>query len=49
VPLLALRLPESVGLCAATQRRNLVAALFQNGLAPSTVLLWTIMLQSADY
>jgi hypothetical protein len=40
VPLLALRLPESVALRAATRRHNLVVALFQNGLAPSTVLLW---------
>jgi AAHS family 4-hydroxybenzoate transporter-like MFS transporter len=46
VPLLALRLPESVALRAATRRRNLVAALFQNGLAPSTVLLWAINLLS---
>jgi MFS transporter, AAHS family, 4-hydroxybenzoate transporter len=46
MPLLALRLPESVALRAATRRRNLVAALFQNGLAPSTVLLWAINLLS---
>ena len=46
MPLLALRLPELVALRAATRRRNLVAALFQNGLAPSTVLLWAINLLS---
>jgi MFS transporter, AAHS family, 4-hydroxybenzoate transporter len=46
VPLLAQWLPESVALRAATRRRNLVAALFQNGLAPSTVLLWAINLLS---
>lgn len=46
VPLLALKLPESVALRAATRRHNLVAALFQNGLAPSTVLLWAINLLS---
>ena len=46
MPLLALRLPESVALRVATRRRNLVAALFQNGLAPSTVLLWAINLLS---
>jgi MFS transporter, AAHS family, 4-hydroxybenzoate transporter len=46
VPLLALRLPESVALRAATRRHNLVAALFQNGLAPCTALLWAINLLS---
>lgn len=40
VPLLTLRLPESVALHSATRRNNLVRALFQNGLAPRTVLLW---------
>jgi len=44
VPLLALRLPESVALRTATRRHNLVAALFQNGLAPTTALLWAINL-----
>ena len=44
VPLLALRLPESVALRAATRRYNLVMALFENGLAPITVLLWAINL-----
>ncbi len=44
VPLLALRLPESVALRTATRRHNLVAALFQDGLAPSTALLWAINL-----
>jgi len=42
VPLLALWLPESIALRTASQPRNLAAALFQNGLAPSTVLLWAI-------
>ena len=46
VPLLALQLPELVALRATTRWRNLVAALFQNGLAPSTVLLWAINLLS---
>jgi AAHS family 4-hydroxybenzoate transporter-like MFS transporter len=45
-PLLALWLPESVALHAGTRRHNLVAALFQNGLWPSTLLLWTINLLS---
>ncbi len=36
VPLLTLLLPESVALHSATRRRNLVRALFQNGLAPRT-------------
>jgi MFS transporter, AAHS family, 4-hydroxybenzoate transporter len=44
VPLLALRLPESVALQAATRRHHLVRALFQNELAPITVLLWAINL-----
>jgi AAHS family 4-hydroxybenzoate transporter-like MFS transporter len=44
VPLLALRLPESAALRAATRRYNLVVALFENGLAPITVLLWAINL-----
>jgi MFS transporter, AAHS family, 4-hydroxybenzoate transporter len=44
LPLLTLRLPESVALRTATRRHNLVAALFQNGLAPSTALLWAINL-----
>jgi AAHS family 4-hydroxybenzoate transporter-like MFS transporter len=42
VPLLVLWLPESIALRAASQPRNLASALFQNGLAPSTVLLWAI-------
>jgi MFS transporter, AAHS family, 4-hydroxybenzoate transporter len=46
VSLLALWLPESPALRAATHRHNLVAALFQNGLAPVTVLLWAINLLS---
>jgi AAHS family 4-hydroxybenzoate transporter-like MFS transporter len=41
-PLLAIWLPESTALRAAPQPQSLVAALFQNGLAPSTVLLWAI-------
>ena len=43
-PLLALWLPESVARRTATRRHNLVAALFQNGLARSTALLWAINL-----
>jgi MFS transporter, AAHS family, 4-hydroxybenzoate transporter len=43
-PLLALWLPESVARRTATRRHNLVAALFQNGLALSTALLWAINL-----
>jgi MFS transporter, AAHS family, 4-hydroxybenzoate transporter len=39
-PLLALWLPESIALRAEPRRSNLVAALFQSGLAPTTVLLW---------
>jgi AAHS family 4-hydroxybenzoate transporter-like MFS transporter len=46
VPLLALQLPELVAPHAATRWHNLVAALFQNGLGPSTVLLWAINLLS---
>jgi MFS transporter, AAHS family, 4-hydroxybenzoate transporter len=41
-PLLALWLPESLVPTAATRRRNLVAALFREGLAPSTALLWAM-------
>jgi AAHS family 4-hydroxybenzoate transporter-like MFS transporter len=46
VPLLALLLPASRGLHAEARRRNLVAALFQNGIAPTTLLLWSINLLS---
>ena len=46
VPLLALWLPESIALRAEPRPRNLATALFQNGLAPSTVLLWAINLLS---
>ncbi|HEV3061725.1 MAG TPA: MFS transporter [Vicinamibacterales bacterium] len=46
VPLLVLWLPRSVGVRAAAHGHNLVAALFQNGLAPTTVLLWAINLFS---
>jgi MFS family permease len=46
VPLLALWLPESAALREATHRHNLVAALFQSGLARVTVLLWAINLLS---
>jgi MFS transporter, AAHS family, 4-hydroxybenzoate transporter len=46
VPLLALRLPGSGRLHAGVRRHNLVAALFQNGLAPTTALLWAINLLS---
>jgi MFS transporter, AAHS family, 4-hydroxybenzoate transporter len=44
VPLLALWLPESVALSAAKRRHNPVAALFQDGLATSTALLWAVNL-----
>jgi AAHS family 4-hydroxybenzoate transporter-like MFS transporter len=43
-PLLALWLPESRVPTAATRRRNPVAALFREGLAPSTALLWAMNL-----
>jgi len=46
VPPLALWLPESSALREATHRHNLVAALFQSGLARVTVLLWAINLLS---
>jgi AAHS family 4-hydroxybenzoate transporter-like MFS transporter len=46
VPLLALWLPESIALRVEPRRRNLALALFQNGLAPSTVLLWAINMLS---
>jgi AAHS family 4-hydroxybenzoate transporter-like MFS transporter len=44
VPLLAWRLPASGVLHAEARRRNLVVALFQNGIAPTTLLLWSINL-----
>jgi MFS transporter, AAHS family, 4-hydroxybenzoate transporter len=44
VLVLALWLPESTALSAATRRHNPVAALFRDGLAPSTTLLWLINL-----
>jgi len=44
VPLLALRLPESIALSRTAGPRNPVAALFRNGLAPHTVLLWAMNL-----
>ena len=44
VPLLVLRLPESVALRAATGPQNPVTALFRDGLAASTALLWPINL-----
>ena len=44
VPLLALRLPESVAFGAAARRHNPVVDLFRDGLAPSTVLLWAMNL-----
>jgi MFS transporter, AAHS family, 4-hydroxybenzoate transporter len=44
VPLLALRLPESVALRATTRPQNPVTALFRDGLAPSTALLWAMNL-----
>jgi AAHS family 4-hydroxybenzoate transporter-like MFS transporter len=44
VPLLALRLPESVALRATTRPQNPVTALFRGGLAASTALLWAMNL-----
>ena len=44
VPLLALLLPESAAVHTGARQRKVVAALFQDGLAPSTVLLWAINL-----
>src|SRR5579864_2884526 len=46
VPLLALWLPPSIGVRAVAPGHSLVAALFQNRLAPTTVLLWAINLFS---
>jgi MFS transporter, AAHS family, 4-hydroxybenzoate transporter len=43
-PLLALRLPESLAPTATTRRKNPVGALFRDGLAPSTALLWAMNL-----
>lgn len=42
VPLLGLWLPESVALRAVSREPNPVAALFRNGLASTTLLLWSI-------
>jgi MFS transporter, AAHS family, 4-hydroxybenzoate transporter len=42
VPLLALRLPESIALSRTVHPRNLVAALFRDGHAPYTALLWAM-------
>ncbi len=42
--LLALWLPESIALGTALHRHHPVGALFQTGLAPSTILLWAINL-----
>jgi AAHS family 4-hydroxybenzoate transporter-like MFS transporter len=42
VPLLALRLPETVELSETSLRNTTVAALFRDGLAPITALLWTM-------
>ena len=44
VPALLLWLPESVNLRAPTRKPSLVTALFQNGLASTTLLLWPINL-----
>jgi MFS transporter, AAHS family, 4-hydroxybenzoate transporter len=43
-PLLALWLPESLFPTDAASRQNPVAALFREGLAPSTALLWAMNL-----
>jgi len=44
VPLLALRLPESIALSRTARPRNPVAALFRDGHAPTTALLWAMNL-----
>ncbi len=44
VPLLALRLPESIALSGRARPYNLVAALFRDGHAPKTALLWAMNL-----
>lgn len=44
VPVLALWLPESIPSRTPARRRNLVGALFQDGLASTTLLLWPINL-----
>ena len=44
VPLLALRLPESVALSGSMREVKLVGALFEEGLALSTTLLWAMNL-----
>jgi AAHS family 4-hydroxybenzoate transporter-like MFS transporter len=44
VPLLALRLPESIALSGTARPRHLVAALFRDGHAPATALLWAMNL-----
>jgi AAHS family 4-hydroxybenzoate transporter-like MFS transporter len=46
VPLLVLWLPESLAPHSGPRPHKLPAALFQNGLAPSTTLLWAINVQS---
>jgi MFS transporter, AAHS family, 4-hydroxybenzoate transporter len=43
-PLLALWLPESLATTATPRRKSPVPALFREGLAPSTVLLWAMNL-----
>jgi AAHS family 4-hydroxybenzoate transporter-like MFS transporter len=43
-PLLALYLPESLVPIAKPRRKSPVAALFRDGLAPSTALLWSMNL-----
>jgi MFS family permease len=42
VPLLALRLPESIVLSRTVRPRNLLTALFRDGHAPYTALLWAM-------
>jgi len=44
VPLLALRLPESIAPSGTARPRNPVAALFRDGHAPKTALLWAMNL-----
>ena len=44
LPLLALMLPESIAPSRAARSRKLVTALFRDGYAPTTVLLWVMNL-----
>ena len=44
LPLLALMLPESIAPSRVARSRKLVTALFRDGYAPTTVLLWVMNL-----